>query len=441
MIQVGLLTAAVLLLLCSGSVLSPVVSQTCTKLDVELGFEGLDLSLLPGNATVYVCEPRSVETPGVLFIQGFAEPEEVELLRKVAFDQFPKDANGNSYPGDKGYGMRFMVRQEDGQFPVQSDREQMLLQRVNRRMDGVTGNVWNHPYYQFILQNSSDKTGTRGAHMRVHHERNLEEVKRTPDRYSPRIATVLTYLDNAKRGGHTIFPTLWQTSDPRVASLRRRIAGLLNQTHKAISRAEEQAGRLVVDVLNDHGMALNDDDAGGILGELCQEVLDAEEAGRVPPVFAVKGSPGDAMVFWHWTRALVSAWLDRFHGGCPAYDGNKLAMQSYRQGSEYGWLKIVNHRPEELLVERGGTQIATLPAAPERPQFEVLLAENEGVRVRTADGSFSKELPKVRASTAKLAELLPVGGHSQVAPGMKFRIPSAPASVDTARKPFAHIEL
>ena len=122
-----------------------------------------DFSPLPSNSSVFVCEPRGTETSGILFIQNFLTQEEVALLKEVGLSQFPLDEDGTKrMPGSDGYGMRFMDREEGGRWPRESKEERKLLKNVNKRMDAVVGGgKWRHPYYQFILQDASNKVGKK----------------------------------------------------------------------------------------------------------------------------------------------------------------------------------------------------------------------------------------------------------------------------------------
>ena len=138
---------------------------------------------------------------------------------------------------------------------------------------------------------------SQAGNMRVHHERNVEETQRQPDRYSPRLATVLAYLENSERGGHTIFPTVdvpqkspETDPDPRVIRLRNYIRGeVLNKTHAGLAEAEKQnGGRPFLDVVNEHKMSFDDeglaegaddDEHKYALGSMCKDVLEAEEKG------------------------------------------------------------------------------------------------------------------------------------------------------------------
>ena len=168
--------------------------------------------------------------------------------------------------------------------------------------------------------------------------------------------------------------------------------------------------------------------------------------GTALPFFALRGRPGDAVVFWHWTGSRLSDWKDRFHGGCPALGATKLAMQSYREASDWAWVKLVNRREEEVTVERVKTAkyknkkknaagadsdeelITTLPPAstlPESRLTEVLLRPGmEILRLTGVDTGYRVTAGEgMEASRAEVVEVLGEGSRpSARVDGMQYRL-------------------
>ena len=146
-----------LLLSCVG--VQPRVTPSCIPAgpDSLSPFGKLDLSQLPAAAEVRVCEARTPEAGGVLFVKGFADAEEVALLSEVGLSQFSQDQ-----PDSKGYGNRFLRAGPDRSFATEHQAppakgvselaKQRLLRRINARMDAMTGSQWREPYLQAMLQ-------------------------------------------------------------------------------------------------------------------------------------------------------------------------------------------------------------------------------------------------------------------------------------------------
>ena len=446
-----LLQALFLLLCCSGAVgVQPRVTPACvpaTKVDDLRSFGNLDLTQLTTDAKVSVCEARSPEAGGVLFVTNFINAEEVEVLSDVGLMQFPKSEDGMTPHSKTGYVQRFLRAGPDASFAqdhqqsgigVAEPEKQRVMRRINARMDAITGSRWRDPYFQFILQNATGKTGTHWGDMRVHHERHHEETQRSDADYSPRYATVLIYLRNPPEGGHTLFPTLEsglipssETSGRMQSDVRAKIKGhMLQTTNPTIFSAEQQIGRVIVDHINHHQQDLRDSELSRpILGAMCDDVRAAEAAQAQSPFFAIRGEPGDAAVFWHWTSNMTSEWVEHWHGGCPALGGSKLAMQSYREASAFHWLKLHNRLGMDLVLQRlhADGQAETIGAVPRAAQgvhFEYLASPGETLQVVSTHGSYKRKIGPVTPADAGrsiVIELKASGQRSRIPPGLKRR--------------------
>lgn len=271
---------------------------------------GVRQSALPPTATVHVCQHRAAPHAGILYVHNFLTPHELHRLR----DGWPSEEElfGPHCNEDRGELTSFMLlNRHNASHPLVQ-----LDSRISKFTSLAIGKYAHKRY---------DNSGSGELLNNLHHDANGACCGMAKKSLA-RVATLLLYTSTEDlAGGHTVFPTLTDDADSpqHAASITPTMWETLSDTYYKAPYREHFPDQL--------GAYMNST-LGGLTGEACARLVDADARGLLSGTFGVRPVPGDAVLFFMKVpNEPNKADRQAFHAGCPLVRGSKDAIQKFLQ--------------------------------------------------------------------------------------------------------------
>eukprot|EP00929_Paragymnodinium_shiwhaense_P077496 TRINITY_DN39905_c0_g1_i3.p1 TRINITY_DN39905_c0_g1~~TRINITY_DN39905_c0_g1_i3.p1 ORF type:complete len:226 (-),score=35.35 TRINITY_DN39905_c0_g1_i3:114-791(-) len=205
-------------------------------------------------------------------------------------------------------------------------RKDAMVVAVEERIAAFTGLPAHGEESPLQLALDIAQPGGPGAGVpNIHHDKNHGLVRHV---------TSLTYLTSPEDGGETIFPVLPSPSSSRKP--RRR-------SEELEKHAEKLAGIVRKQITDNKALSADGDwppvqvrdgsDLHTSLTELCPaegRKRGVKRADDFVAPLAVRPVPGRSIFFWQEVVGGGDPLLDVFHAGCPVREGEKLALQKFK---------------------------------------------------------------------------------------------------------------
>ena len=273
---------------------------------------GIDTSLLPESAEIYVCQDRRPPHSGILYVKDmYLEEERARLMQTWPSERV---LFGPHCDSDKGELTSYVNHQ------VSLGNNDTALVQLEQRINAFTGLHVG----KFAHKTYSNQRGAYSIFNNLHNDVNgaccgLEKMSLA------RVMTVLLYTRNVGvAGGHTVFPILQEDGDGRAAEITEPMwRRLQDPYYKATPYADHFPDQ--------HGNYMNHTLAG-VMGEKCATLAHDDARGVRSSAFGIRPAAGDAVIFWMKNPDKPRAGDPfAFHGGCPLISGTKACIQKFFQ--------------------------------------------------------------------------------------------------------------